>query len=337
MTLAARLGSLRFRLAAGMLLVLALAVGAAATLDDIRPRLSPRLAHMLDIEPVQDGLVLGGFAVAVLLLIWVVSAWSLRPLARASAEAAQAGPAHPGARITAHRLPTEMRPLVSAVNGALDRLESAYEAQKRFTADAAHELRTPLSILSLRLQRARLDGTPDWDAVEADVAQMTRLVSQLLDLARKEQAPLADMAPLNLARVAREAAAYMLPLIEAAGRTLVVTLPDSMPVHGHPGHLRDAITNLLENALLHGLGTITLAGQTDATACVLEVGDDGPGVPAALRGAVFERFRKARAATAGTGLGLAIVREVASAHRATVTFADGPTCTARLVLPADRG
>ena len=328
-----RMASLRFRLAAGMCIVLALAVAAAGLVDQLRLRLSPWLAQALDSEPVQDGVVLGSFGVAALGLIWVVSAWSLRPLARASAEAARAGPNHPGVRISADRLPTEMRPLVAAVNGALDRLEGAYEAQRRFTADAAHELRTPLSVLSLRLQRARAEGTPDWAAVEGDVQQMTRLVSQLLDLARKEQGGRGEAPEVNFYRIAREAAASILPLVESSGRTLVVDLPEQLAVRGRSDDLRDMVINLLENALVHAAGPIRLSGEAGDAVGIMDIADGGPGVVPSLREAVFERFRKADAGSAGTGLGLAIVREVALSHGGSAAFLPGEACVVRITLP----
>jgi two-component system sensor histidine kinase QseC len=329
-----RMGSLRFRLTAGMCVVLVLAVAASALVDQLRLTLSPWIAQALDSEPVQDGLVLGSFGIVALGLIWVVSAWSLRPLARASAEAARAGPNHPGVRISADHLPTEIRPLVAAVNGALDRLEGAYETQRRFTADAAHELRTPLSVLSLRLQRARAEGTLDWAAVEGDVQQMTRLVTQLLDLARKEQGGRGEPIEVNFFRIAREAAASILPLVEASGRTLAVDLPELLPVRGRADDLRDMVMNLLENALVHGAGPIRLSGGEAADGgAVLDVADGGPGVAPILREAVFERFRKASAGSAGTGLGLAIVREVALSHGGTAAFLPGAACVVRVSLP----
>ena len=333
MSLPAWFGSLRIRLATAMLLVLLLAVAAAGVLDEVRIHLPPSLDRVLRIEPVQDGLVLGCFAAAVLSLICGVSAWSLRPLERANRQARLAGPDHPGLRISAAGLPTEMRPLVDAFNGALDRLEAAYEGQRRFTADAAHELRTPLSILSLRLSQARETGRPDWAAVDGDVRQMTRLVGNLLDLARKEQAAHAGTAPVNLSRVAREAAGMVLPLAEAAGRRLEVELPDTLRLQGRPGDLRDALVNLLENALLHGAGTIRLSGGQEGVHCVLAISDEGPGVPEPQREKVFERFAKLDAASSGTGLGLAIVRQVAAAHGGTVEFA----CGARVVLRLPAG
>src|SRR3546814_12098573 len=123
-------------------------------------------------------------------------------------------------RLTADGLPGEIRPLVDAVNGALDRLAEAYAAERRLTADAAHELRTPLAVLSLRLQRARLDDAIDWPAIEREMARMERLVGQLLELASKEgirRTDPGDRQALNLSRIVREAPAAGLPLA-ATGR-----------------------------------------------------------------------------------------------------------------------
>ena len=173
-------------------------------------------------------------------LVWLIGGWSLRPLARASRQAAAIGPANPTGRLYTNELPREIRPLVKAVNGALERLDQAYAAQRQLverldhayaaqrqlTADAAHELRTPLAVLSLRLQQAKLDAAADWPAMERDLAQMSRLVGQLLELARVEDpARLGDSAglgPVNLARLAREAAAMVLPLAEERERPLEV-------------------------------------------------------------------------------------------------------------------
>ena len=323
-----------------LMLVAALALSSALdSLDTAERRVPHGLLGALQREPYQDGLVLASFGLAVAVLIWVVSAWSLAPLSRASREAAAAGPGHPGARISARHLPTEMRPLVSAVNAALDRLEAAYAAERRFTADAAHELRTPLAVLTLRLQRSLQNGAGaalDKAGIDQDLRQMTRLVTQLLDLARKQAAdgtPGSEPHPINLCRIAREAAATVLPLAEAAGRPLALDLPDEIIVQGRAGDLRDMVQNLLENALAHGAGTISIAGSADGGSCTLDIADEGAGVPQALRQAVFERFRKAAPSSAGTGLGLAIVREVVVSHGGRVGFRPGPRCVVRVELP----
>lgn len=341
-----RLYSLRGRLVAAMSLVFALGLGGALMLPPFEQgvvllvlgRYGPLLLH----DPYQDVLLLIPIIVASLALIWVVSAWSLRPLARASSEAAKAGPRNPAARIGSRGLPSEVRPLVDAVNGALDRLADAYAVERRFTADAAHELRTPLAVLNLRLQRAKVENATDWTAIDRELAQMNRLVEQLLDLARKEhaghEAPAPDLPVVNLSRIAREAAAGAVPLAEAAGRALEVELPDTLLVQGRANDLRDALRNLLDNALAHGQGTIWLRGRLattdrDRSQIAIEVADEGPGIPAGLREVVFDRFRKGRQDAPGSGLGLAIVREVVQSHNGSIELLPGAGCQVRIALP----
>ena len=331
---------------AAMVMVFVAGTALAAALDelDVAGLLSRmRLGGLETLlrEPYQDVTVLVAFSLVMLLLIWLVSGWSLAPLRRASAEAAAVGPANPKARISDIGLPSEVRPLVAACNGALARLAAAYALEQRFTADAAHELRTPLAVLGLRLQRARIEGRVD-QAVETELAQMNRLVAQLLDLARKEQSGLvagpitSGAAPgagctVNLSRAAREAAASVSLLAEAAGRALVVDLPHTLLVLGRADDLRDMVRNLLDNAVTHGAGRIRLTGRLEPAAAsrsgasaLLEVSDEGAGVPETLAPSLFERFRKAGSNSAGSGLGLAIVAEVIRSHGGNVGFAAAP-------------
>jgi signal transduction histidine kinase len=270
------------------------------------------------------------FALLGLALIWLISWWSLRPIARASHEAARVGPGRPDMRISPTGLPREIQPLVEAVNGALDRLSRAYGTERRLTADAAHELRTPLAVLNLRLQRAQLTGSIDWSAVERELSQMGRLVDQLLDLARKEslsrEQRTEELPVVNLSRVVREAAATVLPLMEAAGRELDIEVPDSVQVRGNSDDLRDMVRNLLENAILHGSGRVSariarLENGPDLVS--IEVADEGPGVPAGQEEAVFQRFRRLNVDSPGSGLGLAIVRHVARSHGGDARFIPG--------------
>ncbi len=270
------------------------------------------------------------FAILALVLVWPITWWSLRPIARASREAARVGPQRPDMRISPSGLPREIQPLVEAVNGALDRLSRAYAGEKRLTTDAAHELRTPVAVLNLRLQRARLTGNTDWEAIEREIAQMGRLVDQLLDLARKEslagERRTEDLPIANLSRVVREAAAMVLPLMEAGGRQLDVEVPDSVPVRGNSDDLRDMVRNLLENAIVHGRGTVSArieGPEQDTGLIAIEVADEGAGVPSGQEEAVFQRFRRLHVDTPGSGLGLAIVRHVARSHGGDAHFLPG--------------
>ena len=370
-------GSLRGRLTLAMLLVfiLGLVVSAIVSTREARQEAGLSTPEMLREETMdqQDArralgmvfldealdwlLVFVPLAMASFALVWLIGWWSLRPLARASRQAAAIGPANPAGRLYTDELPREIRPLVKAVNGALERLDQAYAAQRqlverldhayaaqrRLTADAAHELRTPLAVLSLRLQRAKLDAAADWPAMERDLAQMSRLVGQLLELARVEDpARLKDSAglgPVNLARLAREAAAMVLPLAEERERPLEVEAAAVVSLPGRPDELRDAMRNLMENALVHGGGAVRVSVRekpgdgTDRWA-VVEVADQGPGIAEELRDAVFDRFRKAVPASPGAGLGLAIVRQVVSAHGGEVHVRPGPGCRVKISLRA---
>ena len=337
-----QLTSLRNRLIVAMLFVFVVALALASDPVEWQRRLAAlsRFGPDLIQDPYQDFLMLVPVGVGTIGLIWLVSGWSLRRLASASRQAACISPANPDARISTDGLPEELRPLVDAVNGALDRLAEAYEAERRFVADAAHELRTPLAVLTLRLQRAKLDGGLDWPAIEGDLGQLSRLVAQLLDLARKEhnrRVPIAG-AIFDLSRIARESAATVVPAIEAAGRTIEVELSMALPVQGRPDDLRDAIRNLLDNALVHGRGTIRLTGGLDAEGgdqrAWIEVEDDGEGVRDDLREQMFRRFRKGSPDSPGHGLGLAIVEEVARGHGGTANFLPALGCRIRLALLA---
>ena len=346
-----RLGrSLRGRLTLSMGLILCVGLGVVAALHALEEGsgLERQLGRLLlgdELpEPLQDLAVLLPFGGLMLLLIGVVCRWTLRPLLRASMEAAEVGPHDPGRRIGTRGLPDELSPLVAAMNAALDRLAGAYEVERHFTMNAAHELRTPLATLRLRLQRVRHDGAPlEWPAIERDIAGMGARIDGLLDLARK-QAAVAERGraetdpPVELHRVVRAAAAQMLPLVEAARRELAVELPEppaaGLAVRGDAADLQDMVRNLIENALHHGAGRIGLhAAPAGRAQVALEVSDEGEGVPDALRASMFERFRKGRQASAGSGLGLSIVQEVVRRHGGTIGFLPGRRCVVRVLLP----
>ncbi len=306
------------------------------------------LAESLYVEYAEHVLVLLAFVLAALPLIWLICGWNLRRIARASEEAAAIGPASSPARLSTNGLPQEIRPLVDATNDALQRMAGAIEAERHLTADAAHQLRTPLTVLDLRLQRARIDGGDiDWQAVTGDMAQLRRLVGQLIDLARMDNSaraaggPVSDMADVNLSRLAREAAAAALPMAEAVGRELSVdATPDATLVKGRADLLRDAIGALIENALTHGEGSVRVSvwpaqGKDTAVATVrIVVRDEGKGVPLELRETAFDRFRKGNPASPGAGLGLAIVRQIVRLHGGTVGFGPDEAGWVRVDIPA---
>jgi two-component system sensor histidine kinase TctE len=303
------------------------------------------LAESLIDENFEHLFVVVPFILLSLPLLWQISRWSLRPLARTSLEAQSIGPADLSTRLSVDGLPDEVRPLVDAVNGALDRLAHAYEAERRLTADAAHQLRTPITVLDLRLQRARLGGRIDWPTIEREMAQLRHLIDRLMDLARRDNVAQAVETPagpqtINLARIVRESAAMVLPIAEKEDRSVIVEAPDMVLFRGHADDLRDMVHNLLDNALVHGRGTVRVAVRDERSdlghEIVVEISDEGMGVPEALKEAMFERFRRGPMSQ-GAGLGLAIVRQVARGHGGDVGFQSEPGCHVRVVLPAVQG
>ena len=278
-------------------------------------------------------------------LLWWIVGRALRPLEELRRELAQRRPGS-AAPLAVEPLPEEVRPMVTALNGLLQRLQAALDQQRAFSADAAHALRTPLAAVTLQAQLAQraADG-PEREAalgkLEAGVKRASQLVAQLLALARLDpdaarQPPL----PLDLAQLAREVADELAALAERAGITLSTTLPPAAPALGHEAALRMALTNLLDNALRYtpAGGEVGLAVRPDAGGWRVEVGDSGPGLPADERERVFDRFYRGRDSRApGSGLGLAIVREVARLHGGETFIGDGPGgrgLTVGLRLPA---
>jgi two-component system sensor histidine kinase TctE len=273
-------------------------------------------------------------------MIWYIIGWNLRSLRRVSEQAAAIGPLSNNTRISTDDLPSEIMPLVEAFNGALDRLAGAYHSERRLTADAAHELRTPVAVLNLRLQRGQLSGHIDWPALTREMGQLRRLLDQMLDLARKDGIDYAEREIVRLPRLVRETTAMVLPMAEEKGREITIDARDELMVFGSSDNLRDMFRNLLENALFHGSGSITVTLRTGVSSdgndnsVVMEVTDEGPGVPPAKRDLVFERFSKAVQGSPGAGLGLAIVRQVVRMHGGTVSFVPVRSgCCVRVVLP----
>ncbi len=273
-------------------------------------------------------------ALAAWLIRWLVKR-SLAPLARAARATQGIVPEDPGYRLDLRGMPQEVAPLAAAVNLALERLTLALERERQLVADAAHELRTPLTVLDLRLQQGQADGALDWPAVQGNMQDLRRRVHQLLSLAQHERARQgAAPARARLARVCREVVAAMMPLYDACGRRLSVALIEGAVVRGHAEEIKDAIRNGLENALWHGEGEVRLRLHRSENGFVLDICDEGDGIPPAHREAVFERFRKGAAVSAGSGLGLAIVRRVMHNAGGSAAFVSVRPCVLRLCFVA---
>jgi two-component system OmpR family sensor kinase len=219
--------------------------------------------------------------------------------------------------------PNEVAPLVDALNSLLTRLEGVLSAKRRFVADAAHELRTPLAAIKLQTQvlRANLDESQRNESLallQDSVDRATRLAGQLLQLARLDPDVIKPDAPDPVAfdRIARQMVAEFSGRAESLGIDLGLARCDPVQVIASPEDLHGLLANLIDNALRYGKPAGHVDIEISATQdgrCVLRVVDDGPGIPDAEKPRVFERFhRLASADIPGSGLGLAIVREVVS-------------------------
>ncbi|MBK6939226.1 MAG: sensor histidine kinase N-terminal domain-containing protein [Planctomycetes bacterium] len=265
--------------------------------------------------------------------VFLLASRALRPIARMSADAAAIAAGREERRLDAVRVESELSDLAKTLNAAFDRLAQTIERERHFSADAAHELRTPIAVLRACIEVAL---TKPRDAYEDEVVlrdtlthvlRLNRIVDDLLLLARFEHAEALDqqvdlrsavLASVDLARAAEPAG--------AAG--IRVDLGDEpLLVAGSSSLLERVASNLIANALVHGASPhgIDVRAHRVATEAIAElvVADRGPGIPPELGSHAFERFRRGDAsrsrASGGTGLGLAIVAAVVALHRGTVS------------------
>jgi signal transduction histidine kinase len=249
---------------------------------------------------------------------------AVRPLIQASEDAQNIGPMRTDIRIPTEDIPSEIRPLVEAVNQALDRLERGFRIQREFTADAAHELRTPLAILRARLET--LTDTKLRLELNDDIDSMSRIINQLLEVAELDVVVVGPSEQTDLTSVGSEVVQAMAPLALRQNRSLALTgVSDPVWVKGNAEMIQRAIRNLVENALRHTPVGTTVEVNIDGEGGV-HVSDEGPGVPPSERELIFQRFwRRDRRRIGGAGLGLAIVRRIVDAHDGSVAISDGET------------
>ena len=280
-----------------------------------------------------------------MLVVWWVVSRSLAPVARVRRQVA-AREANELSPVSEEGLPEEVRPLVHELNLLFDRVRHAFNAQKHFVADAAHELRSPLTALKLQvqsLQRAPDEATRDIaiGRLAAGIDRATRLVEQMLALARHEASMAAGAKPeqVDLNEVARLAVSDAIANAQARRIDIGVAHADAnvaaVVVQGQPEALRMMLRNLLDNAVKYtpegGRVDIGIA-QRDA-GVELSVDDSGPGLPESERERVLDRFyRSGEPQAPGSGLGLAIVKSIADLHDATVSLGASPSLGGLRVL-----
>jgi len=228
-------------------------------------------------------------------------------------------------------VPDELRPLIAQINGLLGRLSLSLEAQRRFLADVAHELRSPVSVLALQVQLGRRAADAGqrvsaFDELEVGIERVRRLVQQLLDFARLDPSlPAEPLKPVDLAQIARGVVAGCAAHAEQRGVDVGADAPAAVSVLGREPELHSLVANLVDNALRYAPAgsAVTVSVRRQDGEAELRVVDQGPGIPAAQRGNVFDRFHRVPGdPTPGSGLGLAICKAIAERHGASIDLGD---------------
>ena len=328
---------------------------------NLRPLAQPRPAPQLDLALVQvaetldkraqlaneiiKGVILPQFIIlpVILALVWFALSRGLSPLAQLQ-ERIRARPPDDLSPIDSRQVPEEISPLVGSLNDMLARLAHTIDAQKRFIADAAHQMKTPLAGMRMQSELALRQVDPgeihrSLEQLAKSSESATRLVNQLLALARAENQPHAGVAlePLDLGVLAREVVLDWVPASFAQEIDLGYEAPENLQgqplvIAGNALMLRELLSNLIDNALRYtpsaSGGSVTVRVRASAGQALLEVEDTGPGIAPGERPRVFERFYRILGSSAsGSGLGLAIVREIAQQHGADIEIFNNPRST----------
>jgi signal transduction histidine kinase len=275
---------------------------------------SDRLQRVLQLDDERNSRAIAAGSATIALLAFPLAVWltfrrALRPLREASAAAARIAPNNLSARLDLQHMPAEIAPLITAFNAALERIERGYQVQQQFLATAAHELKTPLTLMRGQLE---LDGVADAALLLKDVDAMSRQVQQLLNLAECSEPNNYVFEQLDAHQEVADAAAHLRRLATQRGVTIAV-LGAPVPLRADRSALFVLLKNLLENAIQH-CGPATQV-RVIVGAGRIAVQDQGGGIAPADLPMLFQRFwRGAHRRDDGAGLGLAICHEIAEAH-----------------------
>jgi two-component system OmpR family sensor kinase len=291
---------------------------------------------------------LGAAGIVVVLLGSILSIWaargSLRPLTHMAADASAISLASPGKRMVYDGPPDELGTLANALNAMLERLEHAYAEQRRFVADASHELRTPVAIVRGNVELLRsgklggVDALEGLEMIDSESKRMSRLLDELLALARLESS-VHSFQPLEVRTILEEGAGRVRLLGE---REIRVEGPSGLWTEGDPDLLDQALLNVLKNAFAHTVdgGRITLACAADETRVHLTGTDNGPGIPDDELARIFDRFYRAQGPrsgdSGGAGLGLAIAQRLVDLHGGSMSAENVEGTGARFTITLPR-
>lgn len=255
---------------------------------------------------------------------------SLRSLRAVSQQASMLSLNRLDERLYAKNLPRELVPLVQAVNTSLDRLEADYRVQREFTANAAHELRTPLATLRARLE-SRFSAQELGD-VAFEIEQLARLVEQLLCLARLDSQEQLQCTAFDAYALALEVARELAPVALKSEHYVTASSPEaSVPTRGSETLTRMVFRNLMENAIQYTSAGTSITLSADHATVI--IADDGPGISAEVAASLFERFRRGPNASGhGAGLGLAIARSIMERQNGSLSLDRNATHGARFVI-----
>jgi two-component system, OmpR family, sensor kinase len=279
---------------------------------------------------------------------YLLAGAALRPVEAMRRQAGAITAATPGRRLPVPRATDEVSRLAVTLNDMLERLETAFQHERRFVADASHELRTPLSLLrtelelALRKPRSHAELEAALRSASEETERLTRLAEDLMLIARSDQGALpVHRETVSAQTLVSTVATRFHARAAELGRAVTVDPGSDVPFEADPKWLEQALGNLVDNALMHGSGTVTLAARALGETVELHVTDEGRGFPVDFADRAFDRFSRAGEARrrGGSGLGLAIVQSIAAAHggSASTSRHEGGGADVWLSLPAARG